>query len=945
MAFRNIAAQDAVVLTPSPIVSSLKAVPPADLPLPLLGASAVSTQTNSAVLTAQGSGVSVHDLDSGHCTFSFSVAPSVTFVCSSVLIPLQESVEVATTQTPIDSEKDSQEEAVDEDAVAEDDVAPKKTEVNGLLYAVVSNAPESGQKKQEGKRIWVWAVGEKAKKMSINGRTQAGGPGKPDWVKTAESTVCHIDAHGSLGLVVFHNTGLISVFKCDLTRPLATKKAAGSNGKVVWISTSTVRNTESGIVSERAVVVQEEDKYICKTVKIETKNGANGADAVHSIQSQERALEFGGSQPVRFCFGSEDKQLCVALSNGEVQIFCLKSNRVVGNIKLSHMQLSALATKDKITDLIPSSIAMQIIGKSYLAILALSDRKGHGLDILSIWDIRYGTMQFHKILNVEGDSSNASTDPTTLVAKEPLFGRCYNIEATSTPSSGPVLCITTSNLRSKPSKNLISFATSIALVPYYCPPASLMAAFGRLGGSLKFSLESGKAGNLPGLATVAQDPPPVTTLASWMTGLSKLEELDSAYVSKITASGLNSDSMALELLRWIWEKTQLLHTSGVMEKPKTEGTAASIVSAVNWEKLPVIEISQPAMIKILTHVLGNAKFYPVHVLQYLVRTKRVPASFQYSVKDSQGVESAQNMSVIDSVLARDDLKTLHLLLNTSCVGMEEANVLQVVKYICSVDADGKRLDERRAAIDAFVKSTLNGNKLLSEYKRCLTRVGNDPRPSSPKVFDGRRWFFEKLFAIPQQNDFVFARALRMLNIEELHVVVDWGVQLLEIDVRKKSEVARRKAALEKRKGTKQVYALVDEMQAADLEASSSESEIRRQLWWLWDTPGKKNEYADSICQAIDVMNLVIDAHLTTILLTPSLQDLVARLKACIDSDLHQFSLMERRLLGCLSVFELPTKTTSDKKQEVGQQLRQRWKRMVAQVNDGVGTYGGEVMSI
>ncbi|KAI8622759.1 hypothetical protein BC830DRAFT_1087672 [Chytriomyces sp. MP71] len=959
---RSITVQEAVLLSQG-IPSTVSSLRPSDLPLPHLCAvttpASSDANSNAVVVTVQGSGVSIHDLATSHTLHSFSVAQSVAFVCPSVLVPAAADPAPALAPTSVDAMEADLENGDDEATnaedpvehiVAEDEVGAQKTEINGLVYAVVHNPMDSGsQKKNDGKRIWVWAVGEAARKLSINGRAIGGGPGKPDWTKSVESSVAHIDAHGTKGLAVFHDTGAISLFKSDLTRPFAAKKGSSSLAKVVWVSPCSLKENEFSLVSERVLVIKNGSTFTAKTVKIESKADPNGSEFSHSISSQERVLQFNESHPVSFCFSAQEKRICTALSNGFIQVLCLKTNNVVGNINASHIHLTSLSGSENVDKIaaIPSPISLQFVGKSYIAVVGLSELKGTHKDILSIWDVRYGTMLFHKVLNAEGEGVVDG------VQREPFYGRAYQIQATASHTSGPVLCIATSNLRSKFAKESLSFSTSISVLPYYCPPVSLMASFGKLVGSLTFSLDSSmSAGDLPGMATVAQVPPPPKAVADWVTGLTKLEDLDRAYVIKLVSPKLNADGMTLELLRWIWEKTQLLRTPGTsMKKPEPPTSGESPLSLYlqnyNWTGLPIIEISQPAMVKILGRVLGatEGKGHPLRVLHYLFRTGRVPAKVAVVAKDDQGLEVVKNVSVVDAILARDDLLSLSLLLDTSCMGLDEASVLMVVKYVCALDATGQKLDKRRAALDAFVKTVLGGNKLLPEYKRCLAR--SNASSSGTKVFDGRRWFFEKVFAVPQQNDFVFARALKLLSVDEVTVVVDWVMQLLELDLRKKSEIARRRAALDKKK-SKGVLPWIDALQEADLDASAAQSEIRRQLWWLWDTPGKKNEYSESICQAIDVLNLIMDAHMTTILLTPTLQSLVLRIKTCVDSDVALFSLLERKLRGCLSVFELPAAKAAgdkDKKQEVGQELRQRWKRMVAQVNDGVGSYAVEVMGI
>ncbi|KAJ3021550.1 UNVERIFIED_CONTAM: Nucleolar protein 11 [Siphonaria sp. JEL0065] len=963
-ASKMVVVQDTYALRPHAEAGTVQS--PSGSVVPFLGAvTSAGAAVDAVVLTVQASGVSIHDTVSNHCLHSFSVPQAVSFASPAVFVQQQQQQHLQEGQEDQDDQ--------DEDALA------VKDSLSGFVYAPVIDATA---KAHGAKRLWVWAVGSGAKAAKIGGKSSAGGPGKPDWAKTFDANIQHVAAHARKFIIVFHSTNAIALFKHDLVKPAASSKAKPTSGSVVWTQASPVSYTEKSAITEAISIVKSDSGVLSiRNIRVETVFGVDGAEDSHTITFNESPLPVGDFIPISYSFAVDQKKLYVALSNSEVRAINLKTITLANTIKLESLNLSVFAPT-KASPSVPISFTMKPLGKSYLAVVGSSKKDQ---DILSIWDTRFGTLQLKRVLNGDNDSGAGSADPTILIGKAASFGRSFDIEPASSSLSGPVLAITTSIVRSKPEKNTVSFASSVSLAPYYCPPVSLLSAFGKLSNSLKFSLETGQEGTLPGLATIAQ-PPPVknTSTSNWFTGLVHLEDLDKAYVTRITSPSLSPEAMSLELARWIYEKTVLTTPNSTVLKPADH-------SVVDLSTYPVIEISQPAMIKLLTRALGNTKdFYPIRVIQYLVRTGRVPACI--TIPDPSTEDQTRCIGIVEQVLAQNDFQTLcQLLHNDQCIGLNEYDVLQIVQYVCCTgnssthDNDGE-MERRRNTIDVYVKNQVGSNK-TAEYKKCLARSSNNgltgSKKGGAKVFDGRRWFFEKVFAIPQENDFVFAKALKQLNVDQVEVVVGWVVGLLEVDVRLKTEVARKRAASEKRKeiaakgasnsGKKKggvsaaaiadatKFGFVDQLSERDLDECLAESEVRRQLWWLWDTPGKKNEYSDAVCQAIDVVNLIIDVHLTTILLTPSLHELIERLKVCISSDLHMFNMMQRKLNGALSVFELSeaakTKAAASvaglsgdqkvqKKQEVvGTELRKRWKRMVAQVNDGVGSYAVEVMGI
>ncbi|KAJ3117543.1 hypothetical protein HK100_000800 [Physocladia obscura] len=902
-------------------------------PLPFLGAATVSG--DSLVLGVQTTSVSIYSLPS-----STSIPPNLTD---------PENSDTLSSQSQSQSESS-----------------------NGFVYAAIQSSQEIS-KKLEGKTLWVWALGKNAKKAQIDGKGLAGGPGKPDWTKTMDHIIQHISPHGSKGLIVFHKNTAIALMKFDLSFSLATHKAKGSSNSVIWTQTRSIFDGNENYVTESANVIKISSKegastYVIRTVRIETKFDVKKKEDVNSILVHENPLKFpeSNSTPIYFCFGEEQK-LFIALSSSEVYSFNIKSKSFETVIRLAPLHLSCFTNSNQ--NFVQLPFAMQFIGKSYLAIVGVSEKNGNAQNLLSIWDTRYGTMQIKHNLNGDISNTNELTDPTNIVLKEPYFGRTFHIESAISLVAGSVICITTSNLNSKPSKNSVAFSSSISLVPFYCPAVSLMAAFGKLSNSMLFNLQSNSQNHLslPGLATVAQISPPtnVKLLKSWVTGLTKLDELDASYVSKLTSSNLSVDETNLELVRWIFEKTKLTSPKKATHSFQQLNGVESLVT-LNWITLPIIEISQPAMIKLLSRCFSNVKsFYPVKTIQYLISSGRVPACFLMPGSDDTPDRS---VSIIECCLAKDDLPTLCQALK-KLVGLNEYDIIQVVKYVCCVEGDLTG-GIRRATIDNYVGNIMK-NKKKDTYRRFMdTSSFNDRSNSSTKhKLDGRKWFFECVFSIPQQNDFAFGQAVKHLTVDEVAVVVEWAVNLLEIDLRRDNELLNRKAMLEARKVAadqaadangavgvvkREVGTFFETIEADDLEAIANMKDLRRQLWWLWETPGTMNEFSDVVSQVIDVVNLIVDMHLTMILLTPSLQNLLLRLKECVELDLKMFSVLERRLNGCLAVFELPaggkkqieTEAKKEKKPESsGLELRQRWKRMVSQVNDGVGGYAKNIFTL
>ncbi|KAJ3208085.1 tRNA:m(4)X modification enzyme TRM13 [Entophlyctis luteolus] len=962
--------QEPSTLTASPISASatpaaltlLSAQHSPALPLPFLASAAAASSASNVVD------------DAVVLTVHAAVPPSVFFACPAIFL----------SSTPLVPPEDRDgDETVPADG--ETGTASGSSRSNAFVYAAILTSPESAAsaktKSKDGCAIWIWAIGDAAKKAQIAGSSLAGGPGKPDWIKTMDSPVQHIYPHASKWICVVHRNGDMSLLKSDLTGSVATKKSGNPQGVVVWTQSfpaSSAKDLE--LVTETVNVIKPASGYTltARIVRFHTKLEGQQKPEKHSITVQEFPLhlEDTGVKPFAFCYGKQKKILFIACeihlpsveltaeadSNSKIRFFSMKSGSFVNTIDLEALNLNCFTANQPSNALIPSRFAMQTVADEYIAIVGAAEAKG-------------------------GVTPAQSADPASIVGKEAYFDRVFHlsqIEPSISSVSGPVICVTTSTLKTKPGKSSLAYSASVSLIPYYCPPVTLMSAFGKLANSAKFSLPNvaKSPSTLGGLPTVAQFVPPANSklIRPWLTNITKLSELDAAFVAKIRSSS-SEDSASLELVRWIVEKTALVQTviSGKPPaRPVAEPSDLSALESINWSTLPIIEISQVAMAVLLTRCLSNPKnFYPSKVVQYLLRTGKVPARVRTALSldgnhsSSSVIDAGETtVSLIDACIAKDDLPTLCMAIKQA-VALDEMDIRHVVQYACCAAGDSEgSLNRRRATIDAHVKSLFGNSdsgRRNPEYRRCF---------SGGASFDGRKWFLEQTFAVAIANtssDFAFATAMKLLRTEEVAVVLEWAVGLIETDARRQGDVARRKAALDKRRADaanmavdvngiepavagvrRDVISFFESVEKDDLARAGTEVENRRQLWWLWDAPGKSNnDYVGAVCQAIDVANVVIDGHLTVILLTPSLQQLLERLKKCVESDLRLFGVLERRLNGCLSVFEQQQQQQQQKLDEVqksgsrkkGHELRHRWKRMVAQLNDGVGNYAIETMTI
>eukprot|EP00842_Homolaphlyctis_polyrhiza_P004311 jgi/Hompol1/4881/HPOL_004021-RA len=168
------------------------------------------------------------------------------------------------------------------------------------------------------------------------------------------------------------------------------------------------------------------------------------------------------------------------------------------------------------------------------------------------------------------------------------------------------------------------------------------------------------------------------------------------------------------------------------------------------------------------------------------------------------------------------------------------------------------------------------------------QIGHADTLSSPHL--GQRHFLSLVFSVAH-NDFQLTRALRTaLGVAELQVVIAWLVSV------------------------------IDPPFSTDL-SLMEEKGNRFPLWWLWSngSDSEQKDYEEWL-MAVDVLAIVVDAHLLTLIMIPELAATIEKLHASI-----------KRLMTLMDLFSNVAKVHGRK-----------WKILLEQVQNGVGDYSIEV---
>ncbi|KAJ3180445.1 hypothetical protein HDU87_001954 [Geranomyces variabilis] len=341
-------------------------------------------------------------------------------------------------------------------------------------------------------------------------------------------------------------------------------------------------------------------------------------------------------------------------------------------------------------------------------------------------------------------------------------------------------------------------------------------------------------------------------------------------------------------------------------------------------RLPKVLISPTALNPLLAFCLRHPTkpqtFWPRHAMQYMLRS------------GAASTKCVAHGGILAAALEKGDMAIIETALRW-CADLGEEEIVRAVQWVCVASDDdnadgvaGTRMrmldswaDATRRARDKKTKAGMMMNVERSrqanlpeegvELEVDLAEVAEEIEEGEIKTEQGgsikienslsttatvadaaqllpgrgRAQFLRAIFARPRTDTF-FVRALKKLSVEEVTVLLDWLHGILVVGkVEDDSDDD-------------------DDAAAAAALANESESQNRAPLWWFWEQP--KFDDTPSVCQgrsleewdmALDVLPIILTAHLATILHTPTLVAQLAAMQESITLQTRLFTTLQTRL--------------------------------------------------
>ncbi|KAJ3040129.1 hypothetical protein HDV00_011453 [Rhizophlyctis rosea] len=861
-----------------------------------------TTEYTVAVVTVQGAGIYLYDLATNQPLCAWSVAPGTCFSSPARFLP-GKSATLPSSALPDAGD--------DIDPSADDDGDEHKRLMNAMRDGDVF-VPVCGV--EEGKQLWRFRV-------SIGGKGGVSAVTKRlDYTfKHPIHTITPFVPHLSTPhLVITHSTGHLTVMPREhvpvsaLPSPTFTP---GSEEAVVWVGShvedvqsSSLEGTEDDmeIVSNKAhtttlYILNLLTRQAAHILRVHTVTSSSSTPAVTNA---EYVVPVKGTIAGVTFHAAKDrsrdvlgKLVILSPNNGSLKIFTVPTFGTSLILVRKIMIAPVLHAKEGLGR--PLGVRVECLNADLVAVIRSKD-SGEGYeDALTVLDMNYGTVQYEGVLGATGDKAEDITGGSQNAAN----GGQHAIwsEVCQTPASGATLLLAHSIVTAA---SPLQFKTNVTLTPYYAPKFTLASAIGRATQSekkitgLKIATVNAPTGKQKrmhiageGLLGVLDTPLPVKqneSMELYTNTLKTLEEIDTRFVREICQSNLTATitNKKFDAIteRWIMQKGPI----GGAKKTVNIQIGKDVIS------LPSVSFSGVAINHVMKKVVewfettvadsGRETVFPRKFIMYLMRTKQMT---------SRSVPGG----AVSLVTRAGDVALLEEILEN--VGdLDEKELVEAVGWVVKGGRDMVR--KWWGELSAEEKEVRVGVEADGDAMEVDGKEGGE------SLTVGHAYLLRRVFAYAR-NDNLMTRALRKLEVEEVAVLFEWLMKEILGDGQSPN-------------------------------------------WWLFaggdeaDDGDEPNEWS----RTIDTLTLLLDAHLSTLIFTPTLLPQLESLQDIITSHVSTYRSIEAKARGVVSSFHSMVEEQKkkeaeekEKREERGRwtkekpvEHRKEWKKLMGEVDSG-----------
>ncbi|KAI8360793.1 hypothetical protein BD560DRAFT_355983 [Blakeslea trispora] len=544
-----------------------------------------SEDADSVAITVQGEGFKIYNTADQKCTKSWTTPPGIAFVGPATHI-----------------------------------VGGRDTDAVDYTYAIVASGPDV-TKSEERKSVWVWKNTKNGDNEELDKTT-----------KTYDESISAIHVSPSLPahVILVSDTGSIELATKDLDRSIAKQKS-NKNETILWSNVFVTSNAHccipSSMVPAMSTMVMtinhlaQSDLYSLKLNYVNVERRSIDLLTAIDIRLAEK--------PTSFTLDPSDGRLTILGSNGTWTVYRMQlrhssSKKISGSlVEHASIQLHGYRFHD---DALGNIASVKPLSDSYVAMIAPRTTKKNEVEhVVSVWDVKYGTLQAEQIIKLSEKNTFSKSTCTYDIAVLP------NSHLAVTVSS---VALKTSSKNIKSAKKMVDTSSVIMLCPYYSEPVSLMAAMGKMKDTIVamgINTDLGSEENIgyarSGKESVSRDfgfnpeEDADQVYDRWVSRLERYQKSESGTLAKLM-SDISADEFSTLFFDYV-------HVTRTADQSMTEADLDPVAAQTEHyrhamlhrftnTKKKSIELSQFFISHVINKCFSQQDFWPVDVVLYLM---------------------------------------------------------------------------------------------------------------------------------------------------------------------------------------------------------------------------------------------------------------------------------------------------------------------------------------
>jgi len=772
-----------------------------------------SNNTKYSVLTVQGQGIYLNDIIDQNNIYSWSVSPNVRFSCPAIYINVN----------------NEQKKVI---AVIENDL-----EIN-----------ESDKKKT----IWIWDLLNKDEDGMIN-----------KIVKKVKKPIAFLkpisfENDEDNYIISFNTDSSLTLYSTNFE---VVHNHKGSRGICCFNKIISVTENIINLVA----LYKKDNEIIVRNYNINKSSNTT----IH-LKKEVAFNPPENTETMAYEYNQKSNSILILLSNGIIMNYSLDNDDNKGeslvNTKSVYSQFNEdnnIIVENEEGQIFNEKISMTLLNNDLIALIGKS---GNGdSDLISVWDLKYGTLQLKKIF------TNEKWEEITLNSYEidnnikTSNVKYYKILSLTSDELGDIILLTSVEITDN---NPISFKSNIYMFPYHCQKVNLLMALGKKNVDVDSNVKLG----LPTIFT------PVVNqkwnLNSWLEESNKKVSSDQEEFDKL----MKSDNSKFEVN---YNKYLLKHK--VVDEDKKDNNTNNDKS--------LIDISQAVVNSLLQKCFADkSKNWPKNVVASLLINNMVSSYLM-------------NKKFIASILEKDELQLLEISLN-KVRDINENDLVLIIRYICgdvgNPEWKWKPVKTRLASLKKFHKrdNCYVAQELIDEESGEIT------------AFDfistsGTQYLLEKVLMYPR-NVPIFKTYLKQLSSSQLEAILPYLIHLLmDSAPKEEKDIEMTKNDSKEDEGEKE----------EEKEPEINEDVFIEKITWLFKDKTPCNMAGIKVETVVETISNIIDVNLTNTLLSEKLRKQLKTLRKYLGRTTHQYNQIQGSLSGPLTIFTEKAKYLRSKSME------------------------------